>query len=85
MVATLFVCTALVCISAHAEQPAIPRIGVLAPNLYDSPIGEGLREGLRKQGCIEGENIVIERRRSPVTTQGLRSSKFIAEREKKPQ
>ena len=55
---------------------------MLAPDLYDSPIGEGLREGLRKLGCIEGENIVIERRRSPVTTQGLRSSKFIAEREK---
>jgi putative ABC transport system substrate-binding protein len=45
--------------TAHADQSAtVPRIGALIyPN---PPVEEGLREGLRDLGYIEGKSIVIE-------------------------
>lgn len=63
----------LVLTPAHADpMPNIPRIGVLIPPANWS-LEEGLRDGLRGLGYIEGQNIVIEWRRSAGTTEELRS------------
>ena len=57
--------------AAYADQPpGIPRIGVLMPPV--TPMEEGLREGLRELGYIEGKSIVIEWRRSAGTREELR-------------
>jgi len=48
---------------AVADSPTMPRIGVLLPQILASPAEAGLREGLREQGYVEGQNIVIEWRR----------------------
>jgi ABC-type uncharacterized transport system substrate-binding protein len=50
---------------AHAQQPTkIPRIGYLTgvSRSADSPRIEGLRQGLRELGYVEGKNIFIEYR-----------------------
>jgi len=60
----VLVCAALPISLAHAEEPAIPRIGVVVPPLANSPYEAGLRDGLRDLGYIEGKNIVVEWRRS---------------------
>lgn len=45
----------------HADQPAaLRRIGVLLPPEAHSPIGAGLREGLRDLGCVEGKSISFD-------------------------
>jgi putative ABC transport system substrate-binding protein len=41
----------------------MPRIGVLLPQILASPAEAGLREGLREQGYVEGQNIAVEWRR----------------------
>ena len=47
--------------AAYADQPSgIPRIGVLMPPV--TPMEEGLREGLRELGYVEGKSIVIDLR-----------------------
>jgi putative tryptophan/tyrosine transport system substrate-binding protein len=55
---------------AYADQPpGIPRIGVLMPPV--TSMEEGLRQGLRELGYIEGKSIVIEWRRSTGTREEL--------------
>jgi ABC-type uncharacterized transport system substrate-binding protein len=49
---------------AAGDPPAAgARIGVLLPQALASPAEMGLREALRQQGYVEGQNIVIEWRR----------------------
>jgi len=58
---------------AWGEQPPIPRIGVLV--LAGTTVEEGLREGLRDLGYVEGQNMLIEERRvSAQTDAELRSA-----------
>ena len=58
------------CTHSLADEPrAIPRIGVLMPP--HSSVQDGLREGLRELGYIEGENIDIEWRPSIGTDQEM--------------
>jgi putative tryptophan/tyrosine transport system substrate-binding protein len=45
------------------SPPAVARIGVLLPQILASPAEAGLREGLRAQGYVEGQNIIVEWRR----------------------
>jgi putative tryptophan/tyrosine transport system substrate-binding protein len=60
--------------SVHADSPqAIPRIGMLLPQLADAPLGDGLREGLRELGYIEGKTFVLESRPPGSTPEALRS------------
>jgi putative ABC transport system substrate-binding protein len=54
---------ALLAIRVDADAPVMPRIGILVPQILTSPAEAGLREGLREQGYIEGQNIAIEWRR----------------------
>jgi len=54
---------ALAAIRVDADAPVMPRIGILVPQILTSPAEAGLREGLREQGYIEGQNIAIEWRR----------------------
>jgi putative tryptophan/tyrosine transport system substrate-binding protein len=48
------------CQSAEAQQPKIPRIGVLRPGLAAAPNYEAFRQGLRELGYVEGQNVVLE-------------------------
>ena len=50
--------TTLLSAFAWADQPSIPRIGVITAGA--GPWEESLRDGLRELGYIEGKNIVIE-------------------------
>jgi putative ABC transport system substrate-binding protein len=60
--------------NAHADQiSTFPRIGVLTQLYRDSVIEQGLRDGLRELGYIEGKNIAIERRYA-ITAEQLRSA-----------
>jgi len=53
----------VLCFSAEAQQPKVPRIGFLASfGAGPDPRSEALREGLRELGYVEGKNIVIEYR-----------------------
>ncbi|MGH8767267.1 MAG: ABC transporter substrate-binding protein [Burkholderiales bacterium] len=59
--------------SAFAQRPAtIPRIGVLIL-FSNTTLEEGLRQGLREHGYVEGKSIIIEWRRSAGTDEELRS------------
>jgi len=59
--------------SAFAQTPAtIPRIGVLTL-VANSTLEDGLRQGLRERGYVEGKSIFIEWRRSLGTDEELRS------------
>jgi putative ABC transport system substrate-binding protein len=48
--------------SVAAGDATIPRVGVLLPP--GSPAEDGLRQGLRELGYIEGESIIIDWRRA---------------------
>jgi putative ABC transport system substrate-binding protein len=71
LIITVLMCTALLAASADAAQPAVPRIGVLVHWLADSPYEAGLRDGLHDLGYIEGNNVVIEWRRTIGTNADL--------------
>jgi len=61
LAAAALVGTAMMWSSVHADsQQAIPRIGVLLPQMADAPLGDGLREGLRDLGYIEGQTIAFD-------------------------
>ncbi len=52
-------------LAAEAQQPAsVPRIGVLFASTPDatSHLLDGLRQGLREHGYVEGQHIMLERR-----------------------
>jgi putative tryptophan/tyrosine transport system substrate-binding protein len=51
-------------LSAHAQQPAMPVIGLLDQRSPDELAARlrGFRQGLRDLGFVEGENVVIEYR-----------------------
>jgi putative ABC transport system substrate-binding protein len=51
------------CPSAEAQpRGKIPRIGILEPGLATNVCNDGLRQGLRALGYVEGQNLVIEAR-----------------------
>ena len=57
-----------------ADEPLrVPRVGGLMLSL-DSPTGEGLRDGLRELGYIEGKNIVLDSRATGATDEELRAA-----------
>lgn len=63
MILNVLIAVALLSAPAKADEAlAIARIGVLSPAV--STLEEGLRQGLRQFGYIEGKNLVIEWRRS---------------------
>src|SRR5688572_9364499 len=48
---------------AFAQKPAtLPRIGWLSAGSQPDPFLEGFRDGLRKLGYVEGQNIAVETR-----------------------
>ena len=49
---------------ARAQQPAIPAIGLLRnrPSAPFANIVEALRQGLKENGLVEGQNVLIEQR-----------------------
>lgn len=66
-------CAALVWAVALADEPqVIPRIGALVPPMANSPLEDGLREGLRDLRYVESTDIIIDWRRSPQTPEALR-------------
>jgi putative tryptophan/tyrosine transport system substrate-binding protein len=50
--------------AAHAQQPAMPVIGLLDPRTPDALADRlrGFRQGLKEVGYVEGENVAIEYR-----------------------
>ena len=64
------VCAAVLLTTAQADEPATPRIGVLAA---PAPYEQGLRDGLAKLGYVEGKSIAIDWRRSRGAVDELRS------------
>jgi putative tryptophan/tyrosine transport system substrate-binding protein len=71
--AAAVLCSVLPSATARADQlQAIHRIGVLMPALMTAP-EEGLRQGLRELGYVEGRDMFIEWRRSAGTAEELRS------------
>jgi len=63
---------ALLSAFAWADQPSIPRVGVVTAGASSS-VEEGLRDGLRELGYLDGKTIVIEWRRSLGTDKELHS------------
>jgi putative ABC transport system substrate-binding protein len=72
----LFTCGLLVVsavpLLASAEQPSIPRIGVLNPQSA-AQFEEYLRRGLRELGYAEGQNILVEWRRGATSDEDMRA------------
>ena len=73
LITAAVVVTALLSAPAVADQPAIPRIGVLVLPIANSPDEAGLRDGLRELGYVEGTNIFIDLRRSTGASENQRS------------
>jgi ABC-type uncharacterized transport system substrate-binding protein len=58
---------------AHAQKSATPpRIGWLSAGSEPDPFLEGFREGLRKVGYVEGQNITLEIRHAHGNVEALR-------------
>src|SRR5262249_55988777 len=54
-------------LAARAQQPKMPVIGVLQPRSPETTLADQLRafrQGLKRTGYVEGENIAIESRRA---------------------
>src|SRR5262249_11866818 len=51
-------------LSARAQQPAMPGVGVLSTSALAGPGGylPAFRQGVREAGYVEGQNVVIEYR-----------------------
>jgi putative tryptophan/tyrosine transport system substrate-binding protein len=51
-------------LAAHAQQPAMPVIGLLHPTSLDAFAERlrGFRQGLKDIGYVEGENVTIDYR-----------------------
>jgi putative ABC transport system substrate-binding protein len=64
------ICATVLLTAAQADQPAIPRIGVLAAPV---PYEQALRDGLVTLGYVEGKSIAIDWRRSTGGVDELRS------------
>jgi len=64
--------TVLSPILAAADSVEMPRVGVLLPQVVASPAEVGLRDGLREQGYVDGQNIVIEWRRVGASVEDAR-------------
>jgi putative tryptophan/tyrosine transport system substrate-binding protein len=47
-------------LAAHAQQAAMPVVGVLHPRLTDTVRLRAFHQGLTDAGFIEGENMAIE-------------------------
>jgi hypothetical protein len=64
LVTLLYLASALLCGVVNADElSAIRRIGVLDAN-FSATMGEGIRDGIRQAGYIEGKDIVLDWRRS---------------------
>jgi putative ABC transport system substrate-binding protein len=59
----VFVTAAALLLPSYADQPTVPRIGVLGTVSTYDPYEQGLHDGLRELGYLEGRNIMIEWRR----------------------
>src|SRR3989441_11118011 len=65
LIATLTLGTLAATVTAGAQHAArVPRIGVLFASTpaATSPLLDGLRQGLREHGYVEGQHIILERR-----------------------
>jgi putative ABC transport system substrate-binding protein len=59
---------------AHAQKPPTPpRLGWLSAGSEPDPFLEGFREGLRKLGYVEGQNIILETRHAHGNLEALRT------------
>jgi putative ABC transport system substrate-binding protein len=59
---------------AHAQKPPTPpRIGWLSAGSEPDPFLEGFREGLRKVGYVEDQNIILETRHARGDLEALRA------------
>ncbi len=57
-----------------ADEPVrVPRVGVVMIPLTSSPLGEGLLDGLRELGYVDGRNIALDWRTTGATSEELRS------------
>jgi putative ABC transport system substrate-binding protein len=59
---TLVGTTAMLPLAAHAQQPALPVIGVLTPTSPDNNADRlrAFRKGLAEHGYVEGQNVAID-------------------------
>src|SRR5258708_15417003 len=67
------ICAAMLLTPVYADpQPNIPHIGVLFDDRNSAPWTEGLRDGLRQLGYVEGKSITIEWRGSGKSYEEMR-------------
>jgi len=60
--------------SALGQQTVIPRIGWLSAGSEPDPFLQAFREGLRKLGYVEGQNVVLDSRYARGNPEALRSA-----------
>src|SRR5258708_2622443 len=67
------ICAAMLLTPVYADpQPNVPHIGVLFDDRNSAPWTEGLRDGLRQLGYVEGKSITIEWRGSGKSYEEMR-------------